>query len=207
MLGMGGEGHYCQITGLLLGPSGAWNQSSPGLSNHPTPLYRPAERCWPWIPGWSPWQARPSSSSHTVSSLAAAAGEAQGGNSGRGGRGVGLGLHPAHCDPGQHDEWRPGCPLREAEHRGPDHVHQWHQLGGAASRHLPGCHQGGCLGPSVMFAPAPCHMTHVDTEARRESNLEPKTTKPEVSDSPGRVMGQVSSLLAQRCPQPLQAKG
>ncbi|XP_072868106.1 amyloid-beta A4 precursor protein-binding family A member 2 isoform X2 [Chlorocebus sabaeus] len=72
----------------------------------------------------------------------AAAGEAQGRDPGCGGGGVRLGLHPAHGDPGQHDEWRPGCPLREAEHRGPDHVHQWHQPGGAAARHLPRHHQG-----------------------------------------------------------------
>lgn len=74
--------------------------------------------------------------------LPAGVGEAEGREPRCGDSGVWLGLHPAHGHPGQHDERWAGRPLREAQHRRPDHVHQQHQPGGAAARHLSGNHQG-----------------------------------------------------------------
>ncbi len=84
----------------------------------------------------------PLSDSLHLSPPTAAAGEAEGGDSGHSYCGVWLGLHSAHRHPGQHDEWRPCRPFWEAQHRWPDHVNQQHQPGGASSRHLSGNHQG-----------------------------------------------------------------
>ena len=63
--------------------------------------------------------------------------EAERRNPGCGDCGVWLGVHLANGDHRQHDAWRPRREIGEAEYRGPDHVHKWHQPGGLASVHLP----------------------------------------------------------------------
>lgn len=55
---------------------------------------------------------------------------------------VGLGLHPSHSYYSKHDARRPGREVRQAEHWGPDYVHQWHQPGGITPLHLPEYYQG-----------------------------------------------------------------
>lgn len=69
-------------------------------------------------------------------------GEAERGEPRCGDRGVRLGLHSAHRHPGQYAEQRPCSPLWKTQRWGPDHVHQRHQPGGAATSHLSGHHQG-----------------------------------------------------------------
>lgn len=72
----------------------------------------------------------------------AVCGEAEGREPGCGDRRVRLGLHPAHCHPGQHAQQRPSSPIGETQRWRPDHVDQRHQPGWAAARHLPGHHKG-----------------------------------------------------------------
>lgn len=55
--------------------------------------------------------------------------KAKGRNPGCGDCGVWLGIHFAYSYHSQHDAWRTSREVWEAEHRGPDHVNQWDQLG------------------------------------------------------------------------------
>lgn len=79
--------------------------------------------------------------------------EAEGGDLGHRYRGVRLGLHPAHSGHRQPDARGPCGAVGRAEHRGPPHVCQWDESGGAAPHHLPEHHPGE-LGLRAGWPPA-----------------------------------------------------
>lgn len=68
--------------------------------------------------------------------------EAERRDSRAGDRGVGLGLHLAHCYHSKHDARRSGGEVRKAEHWGSDYVYQRHQPGGITPVHLSEHYQG-----------------------------------------------------------------
>lgn len=70
--------------------------------------------------------------------------KAEGGASGRGDRGVRVGLDGADGGAGQHVPVGRGGALRPAQHRGPDHLHQRHLARRAPAVRLPKLRQGQC---------------------------------------------------------------
>jgi len=58
-------------------------------------------------------------------------------DTGRGDRGIRLGLNAAHGSRGQYDAYRTGCPLWHPQHRRSDHLRERHQHGRAADQRLP----------------------------------------------------------------------